>query len=134
MDCLKLPPWKTRIHVAYALRVFDLSALSSYILSLALASFPPGTKMHSLEKLPDCGSDPKAPTCELLPVCDEPTILCAPPRYHNALGSWVRIESRETGARRLEVVAEALADAATYAGAGWEDGPAGLAGRGVAAG
>lgn len=83
--------------------------------------------MHSLEKLPDCGTDPKAPTCELLPVCDEATILCAPPHYDNALGAWVRIESRETGARRLEVVAEALADAASYAGAGWKDGPTDLA-------
>jgi hypothetical protein len=87
-----------------------LSALSSYILSLALASFPPGTKVHSLEKLPDCGTDPREPTCELTPVCKETSILC-----------------RETGARRLEVVSEALADAALYAGASWKDGPVDLA-------
>jgi hypothetical protein len=104
-----------------------LSALSSYILSLALASFPPGTKVHSLEKLPACGDDPHAPTCELVPVCEDQSILCAPPHYENALSAWVRVESRETGARRLEVVSEALADAALYAGASWKDGPVDLA-------
>jgi hypothetical protein len=96
-------------------------------LSLALASFPPGTKMHSLERMPACGTDPNAPTCELAPVCDDPSILCAPPHYEPALSAWVRIESRETGARRLEVVSEALADAALYAGASWKDGPIDLA-------
>jgi hypothetical protein len=106
---------------------FPLSALASYILSLALASFPPGTKVHSLETLPACGTDAHAPTCEIAPVCDEPSILCAPPHFDDQLGAWVRIESRETGARRLEVVADALADAALYAGASWKDGAVDLA-------
>src|SRR6185369_9524084 len=70
---------------------------------------------------------PKAPTCELAPVCDEPSVLCAPPHYEPRLSAWVRIESREAGARRFEVVAEALADAAMYAGAAWRDGPVDLA-------
>ena len=106
---------------------FPLSALANYILSLALTAVPPGNKVHSLEVLPACGIDPKAPTCALDPVCDEPSILCAAPRYEPALGAWVRIESREAGARRFEVVADALADAAAYAGAGWRDGPIDLA-------
>ena len=106
---------------------FQLSALASYVLSLALASFPPGTKVHSLETLPACGTDPDAPRCELVPVCDGPGILCSAPHYDTGLGAWVRIESRDTGARRLEVVAEALADAALYAGASWKDGPVDLA-------
>jgi hypothetical protein len=104
-----------------------LSALASYVLSLALASFPPGTKVHSLETLPACGTDPKAPTCALEPVCSEPSILCAPPHFDSGLDAWARVESRETGARRLEVVARALADAALYAGASWKDGPVDLA-------
>lgn len=104
-----------------------LNSLASYILSLALASFPPGNKVQSLEKVPSCGTDPKAPTCELAPVCDKPSILCAPPRFDREVGAWVRVESRETGARRLEVVAEALADAAQYAGATWKEGPVDLA-------
>lgn len=106
---------------------FPLSALAKYILSLALTSVPPGTKVHSLEVLPACGTDKDAPTCELAPVCDEPSLLCAPPHYEPALGAWARIESREAGAKRFEVVAEALADAALYAGAGWRDGPVDLA-------
>jgi hypothetical protein len=106
---------------------FTLSALASYILSLALASFPPGTKVHSLEVVPSCGTDAENPTCTLAPVCDEASVLCAPPHYDAAIGAWVRIESRESGAKRFEVVAEALADAATYAGASWKDGPVDLA-------
>jgi hypothetical protein len=106
---------------------FPLSALASYILSLALTSVPPGTKVHSLEVLPACGTDKSAPTCELTPVCDEPSILCAAPHYDDALGAWTRVESRETGAKRFEVIAEALADAAIYAGASWRDGPVDLA-------
>ncbi len=83
--------------------------------------------MHSLEVLPACGTDPAAPTCELVPVCDEPSVLCAAPHYDASLGAWVRVESRETGAKRLEVVAEALADAALYASASWKEGPTDLA-------
>ena len=113
--------------MSHTVLVFPLSALSAYILSLALASFPPGTKVHSLEPVPACGTDPDAPTCELVPVCDEPGLLCAPPRFDRGLGAWARVESRETGARRFEVVAEALADAALYAGASWKDGPVDLA-------
>ncbi len=80
-----------------------------------------------MEPVAACGTDEAAPTCALAPVCDEPTIFCRAPHYDKALGAWVRIESRETGARRLEIVAEALADAATYAGAGWRDGAVDLA-------
>jgi hypothetical protein len=90
--------------------------------------------MHSLEPLPACGTDPQAPTCELVPVCDTPGILCAPPRFDTTLGAWVRVESRETGARRMEIVAEALADAALYAGASWKDGAVDLARALLAAG
>lgn len=126
MECLKLPPWQFGLRVPYESEL-RLSALSSYILSLALASFPPGVTVHSLEKLPDCGTDPSTPACELAPVCDSASILCKPPRYEPALGAWVRAESREAGARRLEVVSEALADAALYAGASWREGPVDLA-------
>jgi hypothetical protein len=104
-----------------------VSALANYILSLALTGFPPGAKIHSLEPMPECGTDPKQPTCELAPVCDEVSLLCAAPRFEPEMNAWVRVESRDAGARRLEVVAKALADAALYAGAGWRDGPVDLA-------
>lgn len=64
-----------------------MSDLASYILSLALL-LGPGKKVHSLELRPDCGSDPKAPTCELKPVCDQPTILCAPPQWESCFWGW----------------------------------------------
>jgi hypothetical protein len=104
-----------------------VTSLAAYVLSLALASFSPGKTVHSLEPLPACGSDSTEPSCELSPVCKEPSVLCKPPRWDEKLGVWVRFESREAGARRLTVVAQALADAAMFAGAGWSEGPTDLA-------
>lgn len=77
--------------------------------------------------MPECGTDSQRASCELVPVCDEASLLCAAPRFEPKMNAWVRVESREAGARRLEVVAKALADAALYAGAGWRDGPVDLA-------
>jgi hypothetical protein len=104
-----------------------MTPLASYVLSLALSTFAPGSKVHSLERLPACGLSETSPTCPIEPVCEEPTILCAAPRWESSMGAWVRVESRETGTRRLEVVAQALADAAQYQGASWQTGPQDLA-------
>lgn len=104
-----------------------MTSLAAYILSLALASFPPGTKVHSRERMPECGQDPLSPSCELVPVCSEASVLCAPPRWDDELKAWVRVESREAGARRFEVMAQALADAAMYARGSWREGPTDLA-------
>jgi hypothetical protein len=104
-----------------------VTSLAAYILSLALASFPPGNKVHSRERLPECGVDPLSPSCELTPVCSEASILCAAPRWDDQLKAWVRVESREAGARRFEVMAQALADAAMYARGSWREGPTDLA-------
>ncbi len=104
-----------------------MTALATYVLSLALATFVPGTKVHSLERLPACGPFEAKPTCTIEPVCEEPSILCAPPRWESSMRAWVRVESREAGARRLEVVAQALADAAQHQGAAWHAGPQDLA-------
>jgi hypothetical protein len=111
-----------------------MTHLASYVLSLALSTFAPGSKIHSLEPLPACGSSSTSPTCPLKPVCDEASILCAPPRWEASMGSWVRVESREAGARRLEIVAQALADAAQHQGAAWPTGPQDLARAMLAAG
>ena len=104
-----------------------MTPLASYVLSLALSTFAPGAKFHSLERMPECGLSEKNPACALEPVCEEPTVLCSPPRWDAKVGAWVRIESREAGARRLEIVAQALADAAQYHGAAWHAGPQDLA-------
>jgi len=111
-----------------------MTSLASYVLSLALSTFAPGSKVHSLERLPQCGTSEASPTCPLEPVCEEPTILCAAPRWEKSLNAWVRVESREAGARRLEVVAQALADAAQHQGAAWQTGPQDLARAMLAAG
>ncbi len=104
-----------------------MTSLGTYVLSLILSSFPPGGSIFSLEAVPSCGTNPEQPACELAPVCSAPSILCRAPRWNPGLGAWARAERRETGAARLEVVAEALADAALYAGAGWREGPTDLA-------
>jgi hypothetical protein len=109
-----------------------VTSLAAYVLSLAF-TMGVGTKVHSLEKLPECGLDPKAPKCPLVPVCSEASILCSPPRWEprwepfTGEGAWVRIESKEAAAKRLEVASQALADAAEHAGASWKRGPQDLA-------
>ena len=111
-----------------------MTSLASYILSLALSTFSPGSRIHSLERLPACGLSETSPTCPLEPVCSEASILCAAPRWEPKMSAWVRAESREAGARRLEVVAQALADAAQHQGASWHQGPQDLARAMLAAG
>jgi hypothetical protein len=111
-----------------------MTSLASYVLSLALSTFAPGSKIHSLERLPACGGSKTNPTCPVEPVCEQASILCAPPRWDDKIGAWVRVESREAGARRLEVVAQALADAAHHQGAAWHAGPQDLARAMLAAG
>jgi hypothetical protein len=114
-----------------------LTPLAKYILGLALSTFPPGRSSISLEKVPDCGNDPKVASCMVDMVCpdgmtacaaptDEGAQCCSPLKWVDGLG-WARTETRETGARRLEVVSQALADAAEHYGAGWAPGPKDLA-------
>ena len=114
-----------------------MTPIAKYILSLALATFPPGRSSISLEKVPDCGSDPKVPACMVDMVCpdgmkacampkDEGEQCCSPLKWVDGVG-WARTETREAGARRLEVAMQALADAAEHHGAGWGPGPKDLA-------
>jgi hypothetical protein len=108
-----------------------MSSLALYALSLMLFFFPPGRSSFSLEAMPECGTDPKAPTCEIRRLCDDAKdVTCNRPRWEPRYvafpepeGAWVRAETKEAGARRLEVAAQALADA-TMAAAPWERGPA----------
>lgn len=117
-----------------------MTSLGLYVLSLELATFTPGRKASSVERLPECGEDPKHAECAVAPICprdmtacgsapvessDGPQ-CCALPRWLDGVG-WVRTESRDVGAKRLELVAQALADAAQHMGAAWQNGPADLA-------
>lgn len=103
-----------------------MSDFAAYVLSLALSTFPPGGKVHSLQPMPECGSERTAPACEIKPLCPEERVTCNAPQWVDGLG-WARVETRETGAGRLEIVAEALADSAQFHGAAWPEGPVDLA-------
>lgn len=98
--------------------------LRTYILGLLLNHVPPGQTVYSLERMPDCGTDPSVPACELRPVCSTASVVCAPPRWAPTLGSWVRYESPEAAKARygdavdavLEVGAELLCVGAVWEG------------------
>ncbi|HKY40697.1 MAG TPA: hypothetical protein VJN18_32400 [Polyangiaceae bacterium] len=91
-----------------------MNDLATLLLSLMLAHGSAGKSVFSAEPIPACGKSGAAPTCELRPVCAEPTPLCAAPRWSDVRNAWVRAETREAAASRLGVAAVALADAATF--------------------
>lgn len=84
--------------------------LKELILALLLQHTPVGKTIFSVEALPECGTDQKTPTCEIKPVCAPATEpLCAAPWWSESHGAWVRYETKETAAKRLTVVADAMA-------------------------
>lgn len=90
------------------------SPLSQYFYRLLVDTSGPGKSPYSLELLPSCGTDPTAAGCRLEPVCGQPSPLCAPPRWSQFRGGWVRVERRETAAGRLYNASQALVRTATY--------------------
>ena len=82
--------------------------LAKQLLALAVAHAPPGKSIYSAEVMPECGTDPQAATCPLERVCDQPGLLCSPPRFSKSQGSWVRVESPETAVRRYALVTGSL--------------------------
>jgi hypothetical protein len=107
-----------------------MTELGAYVLGLVLLGFTPGRSPFSLERLPECGTDPKQARCNVAPVCPQTMAscanpettkpCCAVPKWHKELG-WVRTENRDVGTERLKVVAQALADAAEEEAAGWRE-------------
>ena len=83
--------------------------LAQLILALAITQATPGRSLYSYEPLPACGTDPKAPQCEVTRVCEEPGPHCAAPRWSKPRSAWVRVESRETAIRRYGRIARAAA-------------------------
>jgi len=92
----------------------ELSPLSRYFYGLLVNSTKPGGSVYSMQLLPGCGSDPSTPACEVKPVCALSSPLCAPPRWSASRGGWVRSETRERAAERLETASRALVRASTY--------------------
>lgn len=86
--------------------------LAQVILALAIAHAPPGRSPYSFERLAECGTDSKNPTCDRRPVCEELSPYCGPPRWSKVRLGWVRVESRETAIRRYARIAEAAASSA----------------------
>ena len=115
----------TKIEPAHAAPAADIAA---YVHGLLLSGFKPGRSKFSLELLDACEPDPKV-SCSVHPVCPQDMGACADPdgrerpccavpRWVDGLG-WVRTETRDAGAERLRVVAQALADAALLEGERW---------------
>jgi hypothetical protein len=91
-----------------------LSPLAKYVLAMMATWGSPGKSVNSREVVPECGYDKASPACELKPVCDQPSVLCAEPRWSNARGGWVKAETREAAMRRFAVGAKSLVRTATY--------------------
>lgn len=89
-----------------------MAPLNQAILALAIANAPPGRSPYSLELLPECGSDPRTPSCEIKPLCPEPLMTCRPPRWSALRNAWVRYERPEAAVRRYARIADALTETA----------------------
>jgi hypothetical protein len=82
--------------------------LSAQILAVMLSLAPAGRSPYSVVVVDACGHDRLAPTCEMKPVCDEPTLACAAPRWSNAHNAFVRQENAEEARERYEIIASAI--------------------------
>lgn len=83
--------------------MFEKSQFVSHLLAFFLNHGGPGTSEFSFEAVPQCGKDPLHATCDLKRVCDIPdSPRCAAPRWSVARNAWVRVETRETAAKRIE--------------------------------
>ena len=91
-----------------------LSPLAKYALALLLTYAGPGKSVNSREVVPECGTDPKEPTCDLKRVCGDANAVCLPPTWSKARGGWARAESKEAAAKRYEKAARALIRTAVY--------------------
>jgi hypothetical protein len=88
------------------------TSLAQLVLALAINNGHPGRSPYSYEVVPECGTDPSRATCELKPLCEDPTPQCRPPRYSRVRGGWVRVESRPTSIRRFAKIASAVSSSA----------------------
>lgn len=80
------------------------------VLALLVAySTNAGNSPYSFQLVPGCGTQEKAPTCQIIPTCAVPDAWrCAPPRWSDARGGWVVPESREIALRRYRGIAESI--------------------------
>lgn len=75
-----------------------------------------GRSPYSFQAMPECGNDPKKPTCEIKRLCEgAKDFRCAAPRWNNDRKAWVRVETREAALRRYKPIAESIARVAIHA-------------------
>ena len=91
-----------------------MSPLAKYLFAFILNHTTPGNSVYSMELLPVCGTDKEHATCEVKPVCDTASPLCAAPRWSSFRNGWVRVETREKAAERAYNASISLVRAATY--------------------
>lgn len=91
-----------------------LSPLAKYLLALMLTYGSPGKSVLSREVIPECGHSQTQATCELEPVCEEPSVLCEAPIWSSARKGWARAETREEAMERFSRGAWAMARTATF--------------------
>lgn len=91
-----------------------LSPLAKLLLGLAIAHTPIGGSLYSMQAMPECGTDAENPTCPLVPVCEQDSVMCVAPRWSVARAAWVRVETKAAAVHRYERIAYALASAARY--------------------
>lgn len=85
-----------------------MGSIATAILAFYAAHGSAGKSVYSFEELVSCGKDPTAAACVLKPVCELPGPLCAAPRWSDARGGWVRVESEGSALKRYQGIAEAL--------------------------
>lgn len=90
-----------------------MGQIATAILAFYTAHANPGGSVYSFEELSTCGKDPKAAACALKPVCEQPSLVCAAPRWSTVRDSWVRVESRDAALARYQGIAESLERVAT---------------------
>lgn len=86
--------------------------LAEALLALAIAEASPGKSPYSVEVMPECGRDRRAPACEVKPLCSEPSLACRAPRWSPSRRVWVRIESRNSAIKRFGTIATSIATTA----------------------
>lgn len=83
-----------------------MSSTAAILLAHVLAHGAPGGSVYSLAPAASCGTDPRAPACALVRVCDAPGPLCGAPRWSRARGAWVVAENRAQAEARWRGIVE----------------------------
>lgn len=80
--------------------------ISAQIILAGMLSFmPPGKSVFSRTVVDSCDLQ-----CQSKNICEDPSILCAPPQFNSELGKYTRAENYDEGLRRYSVIAQAISE------------------------